>query len=779
MLGDVKAATDNLPADLTSFIDRRADVTSVRQVLPTTRLVTLIGVGGVGKTRLALKVGRDVRRAFADGVFFVELATLTDPTLLPHAVISTLRIPEQSSRPPHTVLSGYLRHRQLLLILDNCEHLLEACAEFVDMLLRGAPELRIVATSRQAFGIAGEHVHRVGTLPVPGSDAKPATRGTATYPALMLFADRAAAAAPGFTINSQNEGAVVRLCQRLEGIPLAIELATVRLRVLTVDELAIRLESRLGVLTTGNRTAPARQRTLAATLDWSFDLCTPAEQMLWARMAVFAGGFTLEAVESICTDQALPREAVLDTVAGLTDKSILIKQEEEEYAARFRLLETIREYGQARLRESGEELELRRRHRDWYLQLVERLAMEWFGPLQEQWATRLQLEHANLRVALEFCLSQPGEVRTGLRMAGLPWYRRLAMGSVAEARHWLHRALELDTEPSVDRARALCTDGLIAIHQGDPAAGAILEESLALARELGDAAALLTAVEALGIHAVHDGEPSKAEELFAECLRMSDAAGETAVGPDYEVGLRISLATAYIQQDRLESALSLLQDVRAQCEQVGERWLLSYALKGIGFVSFARGELDRAEADLLGALRLKRPFGDVLGVADALDVLAWTTVAKGEGQRAAVLLGGSAQLWRSLGAQLFGSQELMARREQFEHEARRLVGDQAFDAAFARGGDLGMEEIIAFALRESGSPAPASPSSSPTALTRREREIAELVAKGLSNKEIAGQLVISPRTAETHVEHILTKLGFNSRAQIATWVAEKPVTSSS
>jgi DNA-binding CsgD family transcriptional regulator len=225
-------------------------------------------------------------------------------------------------------------------------------------------------------------------------------------------------------------------------------------------------------------------------------------------------------------------------------------------------------------------------------------------------------------------------------------------------------------------------------------------------------------------------------------------------------------------------ALGLLQDVRVVCERRGEHWLMSYALKGIGFVSFAQGELDRAETHLLDALRLKRPFLDTLGVADALDVLAWTTVAQGDGQRGAVLLGGSAQLWRSLGAQLFGSEELMARREQFEREARRLVGDQVFDAAFARGSDLGMEEMIAFALGEPGSMAPAPSRSSPTTLTRREREIAELVAKGLSNKEIAGQLVISRRTAEAHVEHILTKLGFNSRAQIATWVAGRTGASS-
>jgi non-specific serine/threonine protein kinase len=576
---------------------------------------------------------------------------------------------------------------------------------------------------------------------------------------------------PGFNISPENEGAVIRLCQRLEGIPLAIELATVRLRVLTLDELATRLQGRLKLLTTGSRTDPERHQTLAATLDWSFSLCTPAEQTLWARLSVFAGGCTLEAIESICTDAALPREAILDTVAGLTDKSILIRQA-EGHTARFRMLETIQEYGLARLRESGEEQELRRRHRDWCLHLVERAAAEWFGPLQEQWGTRLQLEHGNLRMALEFCLSQPDQVRTGLRMAGLPWFRRLATGSITEARHWLHRALELDTEPSVERARALCTDGLLASHQGDASARAILEEARSLALQMDHQETLLRVVQALGIQAMHNGDPSGAIGLFEECLRRSEATDVTGLGDDYAVGLQVSLATAYILQEQFELALPLLQNARRNCEQRGEHWLLSYALLEIGFLKFARGDLDQAESALYEALRLNRPFRDTLGVAFALDILAWTTVAKGEGRRAAELLGGCSQLWRSLGAQLFGSPALIARRENFEHQARRLIGDQSFDAAFAHGSDLAMDEIIALALREPVSPTPSLSRYPPTALTPREREIAELVAQGLSNKEIAANLVISPRTAEGHVEHILTKLGFNSRAQIATWVSE-------
>jgi len=760
------AAPDNLPADLTSFVGRRQEITEVRQLLATTRLVTLTGVGGVGKTRLALRVARDVRRAFADGVFLVELAALQDPALLPHALIEVLKIPEQSARAPMAVLGDYLRHRQVLLVLDGCEHLLEAAARLSDTLLRSAADLRILATSRQALMIDGEHVHHVAPLPVPDPEVPVAGPGT-QYPALALFAERAAAVVPGFKITPDNEEAITRLCRRLEGIPLAIELAAVRLRALTVHELADRLASRLDLLTGGSRTAPARHQTLTATIDWSYDLCTPTEQTLWARASIFAGSFTLEAVEGVCTDDSLPPAAVLDAVTSLTSKSIFAR-EEHGRRVRFRMLETIREYGQARLQETGTELALRRRHRDWYLRLVERGTAEWVGPMQEEWATTLQLEHANLRTALEFCLSQPEEVRIGLHMAGLPWFLQLALGSMTESRHWLERALQLDTEPSVERARALCTLGFIALNQGDPAAGAILEEGHALARQTHDKAVFGYALHGLGVHAMFNGDVAGAVQLFHEALDTYERADVPA---DPTIRLKITLSTAYLFQDDLDEAFRLLQEARSRCEQRGDRLFLSYALWGIGFVKFARGELDEAAAHLREALRMKRPLRDNIGLAFTLDLLAWTTVAKGEGERAAVLLGGASQLWQSLGAQLFGSKELMARREQFEDEARRLIGDKAFDAAFVRGSELAIDEILAFACQEKRPAIPQQPRRAAAVITRREREIAELVASGLSNKEIAASLVISPRTAEGHVEHILAKLGFNSRAQIAAWVA--------
>ncbi|NUR29108.1 MAG: AAA family ATPase [Catenulispora sp.] len=760
---------DNLPADLTSFVGRKPEIAAIRQRLSTGRIVTLIGVGGVGKTRLAVQVAREVRRAFSGGICLVELAALRDPALLPHTVIDALGIREQSARPPLEVLCDHLRGRQALLVLDNCEHLLEAAGQLADAILRAAPDLRILATSRQALLIAGEHVFPVLPLSLPDTQVS-WTPGTATqYPALALLADRAAAVVPGFDITSENEAAAIRLCRRTEGIPLAIELAAVRLRVLTVDDLADRLDRRFDVLRGGGRNLPERHKTLQALVDWSHGLCAPAEQLLWARASVFAGSFSLEAAEAICADTDLPVGDVLDTLAGLTDKSIFLRDEQGGHV-RFRMLETIREYGHFRLRDSGSEQQVRRRHRDWYFGLLEQAAVEWFGPQQEAWAERLQLEHANLRTALESCLSEPDQARTGLRIAGISWYLWLALGLMTEGRLWLDRALALDTEPSHERAWALATNAYIAVFQGDEDAGmALPEQAHRLAVQLDDPTARAYATHLLALRGYLSTDLDGSIPLFLAALELY---AEYDVPLDYPNGLRIQLTIAYLLLGRTADAAEVVREVHSQCEQAHERWLLSYALWGHGFLELIHGNLAQAEKDLCEALRIKRRFNDTLGLALVLDVLAWTTVAKGNSERAAVLLGSASQLWRTIGAPLFGSKHMLAQREQFEEAAREAVGPAAFDAAFARGTGLTVEEAIALAVGETVSPSGA-PQRTGTVLTRRELEIAELVADGLSNKEIATRLVISVRTAEAHVEHILTKLGFASRAKIATWVTDQ------
>ena len=763
---------DNLPADLTSFVGRRSEAHAVRQLLSADRLVTLTGVGGVGKTRLALRVAHDLRRAFPDGVCLVELASLKDPDLLPHTLVAALGIREQPA-PATLVLSDYLRSRHILLVLDNCEHLLEEAAGLVDRLLRVAPKLRILATSRQALMIAGEHVYPVPTLPVPDADV-PLAPGLATqFAAVNLFAARAAAVVPGFEITPDNEQAVIQLCQRLEGIPLAIELAAVRLRVLTVAELEHRLDSRFELLREGSRNLPERHQTLQALIDWSYELCTPAEQTLWARASVFTGGFGLDALEAVCADESLGEESILDTVAGLTDKSILIRGEHGG-RVRFGMLETIREYGQTRLRQYGSEAEVERRHRDWYCQLIEKAAAQWFGPGQEDWVALLRVEHPNVRTALEFCLARPDEVRVGLRMAGLPWFLWAALGFMTEGRLWLNRALAMDQEPSHERVWALGTAADIAVFQGDEAAATeLIDAAHDLAVRLGDPKGLAYATHLLGLRQLGT-DPSAAIPLLVEALERYACVD---VPPDYPNSVRPALTMAYVLSGDLDQAADVVEEACRQCKQAGERWLLSYAMWAKGFLRLLQGELEQAEADLLEALQLKRFTPDSLGLAFILDALAWTAAATGECERAAVLLGASDQVWQTVGVPLFGAKHLLARREQSADLTRQAMGNSGFDTAFARGGQFTVEDMLTFALRERGV-SPVVPRQAHKVLTPREHEVADLVAQGMSSRDVAAKLVISRRTVDVHVEHIFTKLGFNSRAQIATWVAQQNATES-
>jgi predicted ATPase/DNA-binding CsgD family transcriptional regulator len=764
---------DNLPADLTSFVGRRSEALDVRQLLSADRLVTLTGVGGVGKTRLALRVAHDLRREFPDGVCLVELATLKDPDLLPHTLIDALGIREQSASA-QLVLTDYLRPRNTLIVLDNCEHMLEAAATLVDRLLRAAPKLRILATSRQALMIAGEHVYPVPTLPVPDVDVRLAPGLATQFAAVNLFVARAAAVVPGFEITPGNEDAVIQLCQRLEGIPLAIELAAVRLRVLTVEELAHRLDSRFELLREGSRNLPERHQTLQALIDWSHELCTPAEQTLWARASVFAGGFGLDALEAVSADELLAEESVLDTVAGLTDKSILIRGEHGG-RVRFRMLETIREYGQARLRESGSEAEVERKHRDWYWRLIEKAAAEWFGPGQEDWAALLRVEHPNVRAALEFCLARPDEVRVGLRMAGLPWFLWAALGFMTEGRLWLDRALTMDQEPTIERVWALGTAADIAVFQGDEAAATALIDAVHdLAGRLGDPKGLAYATHMLGLREL-GANPSAAIPLLVEALERY---GCVDVPADYPNSVRPALTMAYVLSGELDRAADVVEEACKECKQAGERWLLSYAMWAKGFLRLLQGQLEQAEADLHEALQLiKRFTQDSLGLAFILDALAWTAAASGDCERAAVLLGASDQVWQTVGVPLFGAKHLLARREQFEAMARQAMGNSGFDTAFARGGQLTVADMLTFALREHRV-SRVAPRQADNLLTPREREVADLVAQGMSSREVAAKLVISRRTVDVHVEHIFAKLGFNSRTQIATWAAHQHATAS-
>jgi non-specific serine/threonine protein kinase len=752
-----------LPADLTSFVGRRSDIIAVRTLFSATRLVTLTGPGGAGKTRLALRVAGEMRRAFPDGVHLVELASVRDADLLPQTVIDALAIREQPALPRMTVLCEYLQNRKALLVLDNCERVVDATAELVDQMLRAAPDLRILVTSRQALRVTGEHLYPVPPLLAPDpNDAHPL--GTIThYPSVALFVDRAAAVVPDFAVTPENERAIIRVCHRLEGLPLAIELAAARLNVLTVAELAARLDDRFQLLRAGSRNLPARHQTLKATMDWSYDLCTPTEQRLWVRASVFATDFSTVAAEGICSDAALPAREVFDAVSGLVEKSILTREEHGELV-RFRMLESVRDYGRDRL-EDDEAEALGRRHRDWYAELLERAEREWAGPDQFRWSMTLRLEHANLRRALEFSMSHPDEEHIALRMVSKPWFWS-SHNHISEALLWLDRGLTRDTGASHDRAWALATTAYMAAFQGDPETlASYAHRARELAIELNDLPALAYANHVRGFRQSlgQTGDVALALPMLEDAL---DQYLQCDLPAQYIDSLLLELASVHILVHDLVRGSEVTERLYERCASAHEQLNFSYALWLRGWLALERGDAAEAEPFLLDSVRIKRNFQETLGLGLALEVTTWAIAASGDAERGAIMFGGTDGVWRALGARLFERKRL-----RYEAATRAALGDQRFEAAYARGAALTIDQTLAFALRDAPGPSAEGDVVGLKTLTKREREVAQLVARGLSNKEIAAKLVISLRTAEGHVDKILTKQGFSSRAQVAAWLA--------
>ncbi|MEU9123588.1 LuxR C-terminal-related transcriptional regulator [Streptomyces sp. NPDC048506] len=762
---------DNLPADVTSMVGRRAEGAEVKRALSASRLVTLTGVGGVGKTRLALQVSRQLRRAFPDGVWLAALAELGEPELLALSVTQALGM-RGSGPDPMAELVDYLRDKRLLLVLDNCEHLVGACAALVARVLPECPEVRVLATSREPLGIGGECTIVVAPLAVPDADRAFTVGEGRGYEAVTLFAQRAAAAAPGFAVTADNHRAVASLCRRLDGVPLAIELAAVRMRALPVEQILARLDDRYELLARRHPAPSSRHQSMRAAVEWSYDLCSEHERVIWARLAVFVGGVDLAAAESVCSGGGVAREAVFEAVAGLVDKSILLREDVGGHA-RYRLLETIRQYGSERLRERGEETAVRRRHRDHFLGVAERAAAQWFGSQQVALFTGLRNEHANLRAALECCLGEPDAGRLGLRMAGALWIYWLVCGLQREGRLWLDRALAQDAEPSPQRATALWANGYLAALVGEMSlALGMLEECRDVARRHGDRAMPAHATYASGMARFNGGDAAAAVALLEEGVRLERALD----GPNpHENVAEALLGLAYCMNGQLDSAVGTLQESRAVSEAHGERWLLSWSLVWLGLAGWLQGQHRQATDHLRDALRHKHALSDLLGIASAVEYLAWTAVAVEDAERGARLLGACRTLWEPLVAYLGGFQVLLGWHDDCVRQVRRALGERNYQEAFRSGTRLTREEAVAYALGGAaetprrGATAPVEPQ----VLTRRETQIAELLAHGMSNKEIADRLVIAQRTAEGHVQRILAKLGFSSRVQVATWVAER------
>jgi len=754
-----------LPAEVTSFVGRRADRARVRELMTSARLVTLTGFGGIGKTRLALRVGGELKRLFSDGVYFVPLGGLTSPDGVPDHVANALGLRGRARQSATVAVVEYLRRRNVLLVLDNCEHVIDVAAVLADTLLRDCADVRLLATSRQPLRIDGEAVYPVSPLTVPAGASGPLQE----YEAVQLFLDRAAAVEPSFVLAEDNRDAVAGICRKLEGIPLAIELATARLRTFSPRDLDKNLNDKWELLSRGNRTAPYRQSTMAACIDWSFELCSPSEKRLWAKAAVFVDGFELDAALAICADPD-DDAPLVDTLESLVEKSI-VSTSRHDGLNRFRMLPPIRHRGLTELQRMGRTMEISLRHRDFYVDLAVKGHRDWFTSRQLDWIRKLRRDDANLRSALELCASDPTATELGLQAAGKLAEVAVVEGRMKQGRRWLDRLLARDAGNAQTRMLAIRASCWWATNQGDVEAATLrLEESKVLADALGGEARYLY-LQSAGLLAVFNGDPSSAAEMLDESVRMFTASGNRAEASLSAIGL----ALARVLLGDFEGALESHRTCMAFTEAAGEYWLRAWSLWIAGLGALLQGDVSTARERLSQGLRLKRMLSDSLGVGALLEALAWLTVDS-DPERTVVLIAAAQNEWDKIETSISAVTALDARHDDVLDIARTRLGTAGYETAWARGRSLDRDAATALALDEH--PVRSDPEAStprPTGaqvLTRRELQIADLINKGLSNKDIADTLVISKRTAETHVEHILTKLGFTSRTQVATWVAE-------
>ncbi|MFD6392100.1 protein kinase [Nocardia sp. NPDC060259] len=748
-----------VPAELTSFVDRRTELTEATNALSSSRLVTLTGTGGVGKTRLAVRVAAGAKARFADGVAFVELGEVRDESLVVGIVAGALGLPDRSVRPLREILVEFLSDRELLIVLDNCEHVVSAVAELAGSLLRACSGLRILATSREPIGVDGESLLPIRPLAVPDPDRLP--RSLSQHDAVKLFADRAGAAVAGFEITDDNMITIARICRQLDGLPLPIELAAARLRAMSPDQILQRLTDRFTLLIRGTRSAPPRQQTLRMCIDWSHDLCTPAEQQVWAQLSVFAGGFDFDAARFVCG--GAPEAAdLLDTLASLVDKSILVR-EESGASVRFRMLGTVREYGREKARIAGDYLELCRRHRDWCERKAQDAYAGWAGAQVLEWITRLRRDQSNLRQALEFCVSDSPAV--GLRIAAAIWPFWFCQGALSEGRRWLDRLLACRTGPlTVDEAAARYGACVMAAVQGDlPAAAVVVREGRTLTEQTTDPLIRAHIDFADGVVALFDRNLDSARRYLEKAIGVYAQRGDVL----FQIDAGTNLGLTYQLRHDIDRAIECYEHALALADESGETIYRSYLLCSLAVALWRQGNPARATKLLGSALQVSRTVNDRTNSSACLQVMAWIAAEQRDAERAVVLTAAAEQIGRSVGTGPVLIPDMAVYQEECVRFTRQATTEKTYSAARREGAALSVDAAIAYALRES----PASNDPVGRKLTKREREVAFLVAEGLTNREIATRLVISPRTAQGHVEHLLTKLGFTSRAQIAAWIA--------
>jgi predicted ATPase/class 3 adenylate cyclase len=690
-LRSLGAFPNNLPRLLTSFVGRDRELADVNRLMSRSFLLTLTGPGGSGKTRLAIQVAADALEQFKDGVWLVELGALADPDLITQAAASVVGVREVAGRPLEESLLDHLRPKHLLLILDNCEHLVAACARFAGDILRACPQVRILTTSREALGITGELAYPVPSLFVPDLRTASAEE-VAASDAVRLFEERATFSRPEFRLGPGNVAAVAQVCHRLDGIPLAIELAAARVKVLSVEELAARLDDRFRLLTGGSRTALPRHQTLQAAIDWSHALLTAAEQALFRRLCVFAGGFSLDAAEAVCAGDEVAADGVLDLLVRLVEKS-LINAEMQAGGTRYRMLETMRQYARDRLLESGEGAAVRARHLQWYLDLAERARPELERPDQVAWLDRLEREHDNMRAALEWGL-ETGPAEAALRLASALqpfWFVR---GYLTEGAGWVERAIaqRADT-PAAVQAAALGSLGiLLEFWRGDyERARGLFQESLELFRSVDDKEGMSKALFRLALSGFDDAE---AEGLFEQSLSLS-----REVGTDVHTArVMVNLAGIAHRKGHQQRAGALFDESLSLARRTGDKWVLMLVLENLADVALGQGEYDQAAALGKESLTLAAEMDHKWWIYVNLTDLAEVALGRAQPERAARLLGAAERLRKTIGLQVWP--QAQADFDRRLARSRAALGEAAFQAAWAAGESMSPAETMAYALRE-------------------------------------------------------------------------------
>ena len=761
----------NLPLELSSFVGREKELAEVKRLLESTRLLTLTGSGGCGKTRLALAVASEVVEDFEDGVWMVDLASLADPALVPQAIASTLGVREQPGRSLVETLSDYLGSRKVLLVLDNCEHLIETCAGLAETLLRSCPKLRILATSREALGIVGEVAWPVPSLSLPDLRRLPAVESLPRYESARLFVERAVAVKPSFALTERNAPAVAQVCYRMDGIPLAIELAAARARVMSVEQIADRLDDSFGLLSAGSRTAMPRHRTLHATMEWSHELLPEEERTLFRRLSVFAGGFSLEAAESVCAGEDLEQDEVLVLLSHLVDKSLVLVAEQDG-EARYRLLETVRQYSWEKLSESGEAGRVCERHAGHYLALAQEAEPELKGEGQVAWLERLEREHDNLRVAMRWLLDR-GESEEAARLGWALWLFWGIRAHFAEGQRSMEQALSAEGGAAMSasaRAKALYVAGMMANYQGDHrSAETLVEESLGLFRELEDKLGTAYALSNAGFAALGQGQPQKAITLTEDAVDLFLEEDEKW-GAAIELGF---LAVAWRDQGDHRRAKQLAERGLALSREVGERQTLCTALYTLATLAQAEGDHERARDLFEEGLTLSAELGNEADVAHCLEGLASIAGAEGRVVRAAHLWGAEEALLEKIEAAVYTYVPDRSLHQSHVAAAQARIGEEAWGAAWKEGRAMNLEQAIEYALEPGPSPGPAAtPQTYPAGLSAREVEVLRLVARGLTNAKIAEKLFLSSRTVDWHLSSIYRKLGVHSRTEATRFAVE-------